>query len=175
MAPKRVSNLKLAISSRLTPISLRHSSKSPTQSENVPIFATFPGINPLKHCGETASRPVQSGVARARTPALHHLLFCFELCWPLLHVRGQTFFCVFALEQQLLIFTFHRERRLHRNLPSGLHRALDSSHRFGGLIWRAELASVLHDVFHEAFAFKDVVDDTKLQRLLERKRVASDH
>src|SRR6185437_16243073 len=35
---------KLAISSRLTPISLRHSSNRPTQSEKVPIFATLPGI-----------------------------------------------------------------------------------------------------------------------------------
>src|SRR5215467_6932712 len=53
MAPKSVSNLKLAISSRLTPISLRHSSKSPTQSEKVPIFATLPGIKskPLNHRG----------------------------------------------------------------------------------------------------------------------------
>src|SRR6266853_5329453 len=45
MAPKRVSNWKLAISSRLTPISLRHSSKRPIQSEKVPIFATLPGMN----------------------------------------------------------------------------------------------------------------------------------
>src|SRR5438045_733025 len=45
MAPKRVSNLKLEISSRLTPMSLRQSSKRPTQSEKVPIFATLPGMD----------------------------------------------------------------------------------------------------------------------------------
>src|SRR5580704_18831259 len=44
IAPYSVSNLKLATSSRLTPISWRHSSKRPTQSLKVPILATFPGI-----------------------------------------------------------------------------------------------------------------------------------
>src|SRR5207302_1605898 len=79
---------------------------------------------------------------------------------------------VFALEEQLLILTFHRQCGLHGNLPAGLHRALDSSHSFGGLVRRTKLARVLQDVFHEAVAIEDVIDDAKLFRLLEGERVS---
>ncbi len=41
---------------------------------------------------------------------------------------------------------------------------------FGG-----RTAGVLHDVFHEAVALEDVVDDAELLRFFERKRVAGDH
>src|SRR6266700_2541447 len=174
MAPKRVSKLKLAISSRLTPISLRQSSKRPTQSLKVPIFATLPGIN-SQICGATGvpARPV---IARARTPVPpRSRLLCLKFRRPFLHVRRQTFFGIFALEEQLLVFAFYGQRGLHWNLPASLHRTFDAPHSFRGFVGRTELARVLHDVFHEAIALVDVVDDSEFERLFERESVAGDH
>src|SRR5205814_4455961 len=109
MAPNNVSNLKLAISSRLTPISLRHSSKSPTQSENVPIFATLPGIVKSQHSEFSHLHLVRTGSPKAECQMVTAkcTLSSLKLRWTLLHVRGQTFFCVFALEQKLLIFALN--------------------------------------------------------------------
>src|SRR5436190_9996530 len=44
-------------------------------------------------------------------------LFRLKFCRALFNVGSQSFFRVFALEQQLLIFALHRKRRLHRNFP----------------------------------------------------------
>src|SRR6185369_4785406 len=112
MAPYRVSKLKLAISSWLTPISLRQSSKSPTQSLKVPIFATLPGITPL-HLAPASCRLSGGHLALRRDAA--DTLFRLENCRPLLHVRRQTFFGVLTQEKQLLILAFHRQRGFHGN------------------------------------------------------------
>src|SRR6266568_179596 len=178
MAPKRVSKLKLAISSRLTPISLRQSSNRPTQSLKVPIFATLPGISQNlfttegteEHRGKLI-QPLCSSVPSV----VDAFSFRLELRRTLLHVCRQAFFCILALEKQLLVFPLDSKRRLHRDLPAGLHCALDPSHGFRGFVGRAELARVLHDVFHEAFALVNVVDDPEFERLFERKSVSRDH
>src|SRR5581483_3249953 len=161
MAPKRVSNLKSAISPRLTPMSLRQSSKSPTQSLKVPIFATFPGIN------EILQSVMASASFRRRGRPRHTPLFCCEVCRPLFYVCSQTFFRVVALEQYLLVLAFNCQRRLHWNFPSGLHGSLYSSHCFCGLIWGAELAGVFHNIFHEVFAVEDVINNSQLFRFFE--------
>src|ERR1700730_16845285 len=190
IAPKSVSNLKLAISSWLTPISLRQSSNRPTQSLNVPIFATLPGIRPQPFpCSAGLMAPgIPSTALRASLPAVLRscrlngdrgdasaALLCLERCRTLLHVRRQTFLGVFALEQQLLIFALQGQRGFHRNFPSRLHRALDASNGFRCLIGRAELGSIFHDVFHEILALVNVVDDPQLFRFFERKSVPGDH
>src|SRR6476660_9315137 len=123
MAPYSVSNLKLAISSWLTPISLRQSSKSPTQSLKVPIFATLPGITPLHLWRRFGSAGVPPARLRAKARSRKSLLR-LEHRRPLLHVSRQSFFGVLALEKQLLILAFHRQRRFHRNFPPSLHRTL---------------------------------------------------
>src|SRR5258707_14965698 len=89
---------------------------------------------------------------RTRASGATQLLFSFELCWPLLYVGGQAFFRILALEENLLVFAFHGQCGFHRNLPAGLHGALDASDGLRGFVWRTELARVFHDVFHEAIA-----------------------
>src|SRR5258708_19315575 len=105
------------MSAELTPISLRQSLNSPTQSLNVPIFATLPGIKTSLFCGSG-----NSGLATrdSRLLRLKHRR-------PLLHVRRQPFLCVFTLEQQLLVLPFPPQGRFHRNLPPRLHPPLHSS------------------------------------------------
>src|SRR5687767_10326704 len=44
---------------------------------------------------------------------------------PLLVVGAEAFLGIVALEEVLLELPFHRERRFERNLPTGLHGALD--------------------------------------------------
>ena len=46
---------------------------------------------------------------------------------------------------------------------------------FARLVRRAELLGVFHDVFHEAVALEDVVDDAEFLRFFERESVAGDH
>src|SRR6202044_3494215 len=128
----------------LTPISLRQSLNMPIQSLNVPIFATFPGITPSKFYDSLL-------------PSLR-----FENRRPLLHIRSQAFLRIFTLEKNLLILALHCKSRLHRNLPSSLHRTLDPPHSLRGLIRRAELLGVLHHVFHETIALVNVVDNSEL-------------
>ena len=94
---------------------------------------------------------------------------------PLLHVRRQAFLRIFALKQQLLVLALDGQRRLHRNFPSRLHRALDASHGLRRLVGRAELLGVLHDVLHEAVTLEHIVDDAEFLRLFERERVARYH
>ena len=108
----------------------------------------------------TSSCPTRTGVSRAT-------LFRFEVGWSLLHICCQTFLRVFALEEQLLVLAFDCERRLQRNLPSRLDGALDSAYGLSSLVGRGELARVLQNVFYEAIALKDVVDDPEFLRLLE--------
>src|SRR5207245_109317 len=74
-----------------------------------------------------------------------------------------------------LVFAFQGQSGLEWNLPAGLYRTLDSSYRFGGFVGRTELASVLHNVFLEAFALVNVVDDAELERLFKRISVAGDY
>src|SRR5437899_1715656 len=99
MAPKSVSKLKLEISSRLTPISLRQSSKRPIQSLNVPIFATFPGIsqNLFHHRGHRGK------LIQPLCPSVSSVVYVFsfrpKLCRTLFHICGQAFFRVFTLEK----------------------------------------------------------------------------
>src|SRR5580658_519910 len=95
--------------------------------------------------------------------------------WTLLNVRGQAFFSVVALEQYLLILAFDGQSRLHRNLPSRLHRPLDASHGLRRFVRRRELARIFHDVFHEAIALENIVHDAELKSFLEGEGVASDH
>src|SRR5277367_4637299 len=90
---------------------------------------------------------------------------------PFLHIRRQAFLRILALEEQLLIFAFDRQRRLHWNLPPSLHCALDAAYSLGRLIRWAELLSVFHDVFHEAVALEDVVEDAEFLCLFKRERV----
>src|SRR6266851_8780411 len=180
MAPKSVSNLKLAISSWLTPISLRQSSKSPTQSLKVPIFATLPGIvsKPLTTKGtkDHEGIPWWAVLCSTSCPWWFALsLFRLEYGRPFLHVRSQAFSGVFALEQELLILALHRQGGLHRNLPPRLHCALDPPHRFCCLVGGAELAGVFHDVLHEIIALVNVVDDPQLFCFFERECVARYH
>ena len=118
--------------------------------------------------------PASGRLARA-TSCCRIDYFALNIRRTLLHVRSQAFLRVFALEEQLLVLAFDRQRRLHRNLPAGLHGALDAPHGLRGLVGRAELLGVLHDVFHEAVALEDVVDDAEFLRFFERERVARDH
>src|SRR5258708_5550109 len=93
IAPNRVSKLKLAISSRLTPISWRHSSKRPTQSLKVPIFATLPGMS------STPRYHRVHGVSQRKPHRGNPSFLCVLLCplWLLLsyHVQPNRLqFCV---------------------------------------------------------------------------------
>src|SRR5580704_9176574 len=159
------------MSAVLTPISLRQSLNMPSQSLKVPIFATFPGIMPLLGHFQPNCFSTRTGVA----PVPLEPLFGLEYRRSLFHISRQAFLGVFALEEQLLVFALDRESRLHGNLPSGLHCALDPSYGLCGLVWRAELLRVFDHVFHEAIALVDVVDDAELLRLYKRERVARHH
>src|SRR6266566_2471312 len=108
-------------------------------------------------------------------PVPTRALFGFKLCRPLLDVSGQTLFCVVTLKEQLLVLALEGQRRFQRNLPAGLHCPLDASNRLGRFVRRAELACIFHDVFHEAIALVNVIDDPELERLLEGIRVAGNH
>src|SRR4029077_3819869 len=173
------SKWKASTSSLSTPTSLRHSLKRPTQSLKFPIFPTLPGMRPqFFTTGDTEVQRKITGV------------FPVNLCAPcgssspllrrkygrtLLHIRGQAFFRVIALKQNLLILSLDSQSRFHRDLPSGLHRTLDTSDSLCGLVRRRELARVLHDVVHEPVALENVVHDAELLRFFERKRVARNH
>src|SRR5450432_3206279 len=163
MAPKSVSNLKLAISSWFTPISLRQSSKRPIQSLKVPIFATLPGIKALsiQHSAFSQFRFLAAQTASHGLSA--DCLLRFKLRGPFLYIRGQALFCVFALEEDLLIFALDGQCRLHGNLPAGLDCAFDASDGLCGFVGRAELARVFHDVFHESVALVNVVNDSEFE------------
>src|SRR5438552_11707973 len=108
-------------------------------------------------------------------PVPTRALFGFKLCRPLLDVSSQAFLCIFTLEKQLLVLALEGQRRFQRNLPAGLHCPLDASNRLGRFVRRAELACIFHDVFHEAIALVNVIDDPELERLLEGIRVAGNH
>src|SRR6266446_5278971 len=112
---------------------------------------------------------------RPRPPRSALALFRLERCRALLHICSQSLFRVVALKENLLVFALNRQRGLHRNFPSRLHRALDPPHSLGSFIGRTELLGVLHHVFHEAVALVDVVDDSELQRFFKRERVAGNH
>src|SRR5256712_13479126 len=109
----------------------------------------------------------------AETAALR--LFCFELGRALLDVCSQAFLCIFTLEQQLLVLALEGQRCFQRNLPAGLHGALDATDGLRCFVRWTELARVFHHVFHEAVALVNVIDDPELERLLEGIRVAGDH
>src|SRR5258708_35228876 len=85
IAPNRVSKLKLAISSRLTPISWRHSSNRPTQSLKVPIFATLPGMS------STPRYHRVHGVSQRKPHRETPSFLCVPLCplWLLLSNHAQ--------------------------------------------------------------------------------------
>src|SRR5690242_1278652 len=110
-------------------------------------------------------------------PVIHAFVFLsgLEGCRALLDVCSQALFCIIALEQQLLIFAFDRERGLHRNLPASLHGSLDAAHGFGGLIGRAELTGVFHDVLHEAVFLVNVVDDAEFEGFFKRESISRHH
>src|SRR5207253_2431393 len=93
---------------------------------------------------------------RARAPVPTRALFGFKLCRPLLDVSSQAFLCIFTLEKQLLVLALEGQRSFQRNLPAGLHGALDATYRFRRFVGRAELARILHHVFHEAVALVNV-------------------
>src|SRR5215469_14532847 len=103
------------------------------------------------------------------------VLFRSERSGTFFHVRCQTLLGVVALEQQLLVFPLQRQRRLDRNLPSGLHRALDPAHRLGRLVGRTELPRVLHDVVHEPFALEDVIHNSKFLRFFKGESISGHH
>src|SRR5438309_3053456 len=84
-------------------------------------------------------------------------LFSRERRRTFFYVCVQAFFCVFALEEQLLVLALDGERSFERDLPAGLHGALDSAHGLRSFVWRTELTRVLEHVLHEAVALKDVV------------------
>src|SRR4029077_7034801 len=94
---------------------------------------TFVSASISDPCSNKGLRSAWTG-ERAR-PALA-VSFGLEIRWPFLHIRRQAFLGVFALKQQLLVFTFHRESGLHGNLPPGLHRAFDTAHSLGRLVGR---------------------------------------
>src|ERR1700730_8930890 len=73
-------------------------------------------------------------------------LLPLELRHALLLVRRDAFLGVLALEQELLQLPFDRQRRLRREVPTGLHRALDAAHGLRCLVRRDELAGVVHDL-----------------------------
>src|SRR5215469_1518125 len=78
----------------------------------------------LRSCHSFPNRRLSSAVADIPT-GMVNALFGSERCGTFVHVCCQTLLGVVALEQQLLVFTLQRQRRFHRNLPPGLHRALD--------------------------------------------------
>src|SRR5213080_688821 len=108
-------------------------------------------------------------------PVPTRALFGFKLCRALLDVSSQAFLCIFTLEKQLLVLALEGQRSFQRNLPAGLHAALDATYRFRRFVRRAELARVFHDVFHEAVTLVNVIDDSELERLFKGIRVAGDH
>src|SRR5580698_6534704 len=131
----------------------------PTHSLKLPIFATLPGIRPQ------VFNTVNT--------------LCFLLrrkhCWTLLNVRGQTFFGVITLEQDLLVLALNRQRGFHWNLPSRLHGTLNASYGLRSFVWWRELACVFHDVLHEAIALENIVHNAKFLRLFERECIAGNH
>src|SRR5438094_7038476 len=106
------------------------------------------------------------------SPHEHYLA---KLCRPLLDVSGQTLFCVVTLKEQLLVLALEGQRSFQRNLPAGLHGALDATDGLRRFVRRTELARILHHIFHEAVALVNVIDDPELERLFEGIRVAGDH
>src|SRR5215469_2088093 len=136
----------------------------------VVIFA-----KPRNYMGHKGSRNPFFDLAPLVVSIFNRRLLRGEGGRPLLHVRRQPFFRVFALEEQLLVLTLDGEGRFHGNLPARLHRTLDASHSLGRLVGRAELAGVLHDVFHEVVALEDVIDDAQFLGLFEGEGVARHH
>src|SRR5215469_5158704 len=174
IAPNRVSNLKLEISSRSTPISFLHSSNRPTQSLKVPIFATLPGISESLSRGGPR-RTYGPRPHRIEAPRAQRSLFGLEFCRPLLDVSLQTFLGVFTLKQQLLILAFQGQGRLKRNLPTRLYGTFDASHGSSRFVRRTKLARVLKDVLPKVLTLVNVVDDPQLQRLFKGVGIAGDH
>src|SRR5690606_31962445 len=81
-----------------------------------------------------------------------------ELGLALLHVRGKTLAGIRALEEELLQLALDRQRLADRQLPAGLHRALDVADRLRRGVRRREPPGVLHDLAHEGVAAVGVVD-----------------
>src|SRR5271166_7022225 len=77
--------------------------------------------------------------------------------WALFDIGGQSFLCVFTLEEQLLMFALQSQARFQRDLPAGLNRALDASHGFRGFVGWAKLASIFHRAVHKVFVGQDFV------------------
>src|SRR5882762_8744657 len=90
------------ISAVLTPISLRQSLNMPSQSLNVPIFATLPGIIPLL-------RYIQPN--------------CFHLCVMFDRVRSQL-----TAEARTLVAA-KRQRSVHKSIGIDPHRSSFQSPR----------------------------------------------
>src|SRR5207249_4424989 len=57
-------------------------------------------------------------------------------------------------------------------LKTGLDCALDQADCFTRLVWRHELACVIENLIKEVFTFKDLNDQSVLQRFLERNHAA---
>src|SRR5262249_5355210 len=67
-------------------------------------------------------------------------LSSLELRHALLLIGGDAFLGVVTLEEKLLQLALDGERRLDRQVPTRLHRALDAAHGLRGLVRRHELA-----------------------------------
>src|SRR6187402_135128 len=88
-----------------------------------------------------------------------------ELRFSLFQVRGDTLFCVDALEQQLLQFALDRQALAESCLEAGLHRPFDSADRAAGLLRGRELPRVFQHGIEKAlprqsFLVPDLGDET---------------
>src|SRR5947209_11639204 len=79
----------------------------------------------------------------------------------LFYIGGNSFFGVLALETQLLELAFQCQALGKRYLSAGLHRALNTSDRLGGLVGWAERAGIVHYLVPVTLCLVDVIDKTK--------------
>src|ERR1051326_5808625 len=93
----------------------------------------------------------------------------------LLDVGGNPFFSILALETELLEFAFQRQALGKRYLSTGLHRALNTSNRLGGLVGWAERAGILHNLVPVALGLVDVVDKAELLGFFKAEKLALGH
>src|SRR5262245_56643098 len=126
---------------------------------------------------ETLSLRSPSRWSRSSSGTVNEGSVPLELGNPLLLVGRDPFLRVLALEEELLEFPIHRERRLEGQVPAALHRALDPPDGLGRLVRWDELAGVVHDLLPPLLGRRvdDLVDEAHLVGFLEGERATRDH
>src|SRR5690606_28125819 len=105
---------------------------------------------------EDRPRPRAPQRRSSRTPVLASGSLTHEDRLPLLRVRGQPLPRIVALEEELLQLPLDRQPLGDRHLPTGLHRALDVTHRLRRPGRRREAPRVLEHLVQELLAARRI-------------------